>query len=162
MENFIGRLSSQSTHDFRPKRLAGQHIEFPEGPEYTGCMNLSTSTIKPSEPSFLWSSAMSARFLPVAILFYVVALGANLTYVLNDQCIGFAFFPGRTDLFVGIILFLIGFELWVYRRYGSKMTRRTGIGLLITRMVLIEAALSVDCTGFTTFLYLLLPFLVWE
>lgn len=103
---------------------------------------------------------MSARFWPVAILFYLCALAAGLTYVVNDQC-GFAFFPGRADVFVGVILFLIGFEIWAYRRYGAVMTRRVGIGLLLARMVLIEAAMSVDCSAFSAFLYMFIPFLAY-
>ena len=123
-------------------------------------MILHTGNVKPSETSLFWSPAMSARFWPVAIMFYLVTLAAGLTYVINDEC-GYALIPGRADLFVGLILFLIGFEIWVYRRFGATMTRRVGIGLLIARMVLFEATMRVDCSGFTAFLYLLIPFLAY-
>ncbi len=101
---------------------------------------------------------MSARFCSVAILFYLCALVADLTYVVNGRC-GFAFIPGRVEFFVAIILLLIGFELWAYRRFGTTMTRRTGVGLLVTRMVFVEMAVSLDCSAFSLFLYMLIIFL---
>lgn len=107
-----------------------------------------------------WSRAMSRRFWLIASLFYVGVLLTNRTFVLGDEC-GFAFIPDAQPLFWGMILVLLAFEWWVYRRYGANMTRRTGIGLLLAHMVLFEVTSAVDCTATTTFLYQLIPFMAY-
>lgn len=107
-----------------------------------------------------WSKTMSRRFWLVASLFYIGALLTNLAFVLGNEC-GFAFTPGAQPLFVGMILVLLAFEWWAYRRYGANMTRRTGVGLLIAHMVLFEMTSAVDCSATITFLYLLIPFMAY-
>ena len=107
-----------------------------------------------------WSATMSRRFWLTASLFYAGALLTNLAFVLGDNC-GFAFISGAQPLFVGMILVLLVFEWWAYRRYGATMTRRTGVGLLVAHMVLFEVTLAVDCAATTTFLYLLIPFMAY-
>jgi len=110
--------------------------------------------------NFVWSKELGGRFLLIASLLYLAALGANSIYVLNNQC-GFAFIPGRPEMFAGVILVLLVFEWFAHKLYGSKMTRQTGLWLLGTRLVLIEIAATLDCSFFASILYLLLPFLAY-
>ena len=113
-----------------------------------------------NQRTFFWSRELSGRFLLIASFLYLAALGANLTYVLNNQC-GFAFLPGRPEMFVGVILILIVFEWLVHRHYGGNMPRQTGLWLLAARLVLIEVAATLDCSFFAAILYLLIPFLAY-
>jgi len=107
-----------------------------------------------------WSKELSGRFLLIASLLYLAALGTNLTYVLRNQC-GFAFLPGRPGIFVGVILGLLLLEWWAHRRYGGNLTRQTGIWLIGGRILLYEAAAALDCSNFAIILYMLLPFLAY-
>ncbi|MDX1378328.1 MAG: sensor histidine kinase [Anaerolineales bacterium] len=113
-----------------------------------------------AQNNFVWSTELGRRFLVIAGLLYLAALGANLIYVLNNQC-GFAFVPGRPLMFTGTILLLLVFEWSAHKLYGSNMTRQTGLWLLGMRLVLIEIAATLDCSFFANILYLLLPFLVY-
>ena len=119
------------------------------------------AAVSPTDQDFMfWSKELSGRFLLIAAFLYLAALGANLTYVLNNQC-GFAFLPGRPEMFVGVILVLLVFEWLVHWRYGGNMTRHTGLWLLAARLVLIEVAATLDCSFFAAILYLLIPFLAY-
>ncbi|HKI52963.1 MAG TPA: sensor histidine kinase, partial [Anaerolineales bacterium] len=109
---------------------------------------------------FIWSKELGGRFLLIASLLYLAALGANSIYVLNNQC-GFAFLPGRPEMFAGVILALLIFEWFAHRAYGGNMTRQTGLWLLGGRLVLIEIATMLDCSFFASILYLLIPFLAY-
>jgi len=123
-------------------------------------MTVQASHTQNGQNSFVWSKELGGRFLLIASLLYLAALGANSIYVLNNQC-GFAFIPGRPEMFAGVILVLLVFEWFAHKLYGSKMTRQTGLWLLGTRLVLIEIAATLDCSFFASILYLLLPFLVY-
>jgi signal transduction histidine kinase len=105
-----------------------------------------------------WSKELGGRFLWIASFLYLAALGTNLVYVLSNEC-GFAFMPGRPEMFIGIILGLLILEWWSYQHYGPNMTRQAGIWLLVVRIILFEIAASLDCSSFAIFLYILLPFL---
>jgi len=110
--------------------------------------------------SFIWSRELGGRFLLIASLLYLAALGANSIYVLNNQC-GFAFLPGRPEMFAGVIFTLLIFEWFTHRAYGGNMTRQRGLWLLGGRLVLIEIATMLDCSFFASILYLLIPFLAY-
>jgi len=107
-----------------------------------------------------WSRELSGRFLLIAFLLYLAALGTNLTYVLRNQC-GFAFLPGRPEMFVSTIMALLLLEWWAHRRYSRSMTRQVGIWLIGARILLYEAAAALDCSNFAIILYMLLPFLAY-
>jgi len=107
-----------------------------------------------------WSRELSGRFVLIASFLYLSALGTNLTYVLRNQC-GFAFLPGKPEMFVGVILILLGLEWWAHWRYGDTITRQTGIWLIGARILLYEAAAALDCSNFAIILYMLLPFLAY-
>jgi len=113
-----------------------------------------------TQNNFVWSTELGKRFLVIAGLLYLAALGANSIYVLNNQC-GFAFVPGRPLMFACTILLLLLFEWSTHKLYGNKMTHQTGLWLLGARLVLIEIAATLDCSFFASILYLLLPFLVY-
>jgi len=113
-----------------------------------------------NQVTFFWSKELGLRFAWVASALYIAALGANLVYVLNNQC-GFALLPGRPEMFAVSILTLLIFEWGAHKLYGERMTRQTGLWLLGARLVLIELAASLDCSFFASILYLLLPFLAY-
>jgi len=115
--------------------------------------------LKDQRPLY-WSRELSRRFLLIASLLYLAALGANLTYVLRNQC-GFAYLPGRPEMFVGTILVLLLLEWWVHWRFSATMTHRTGIWLIGARILLYETAAALDCSNFSIILYMLLPFLAY-
>lgn len=123
-------------------------------------MTIQASHAQNGQYPFVWSKELGGRFLLIASLLYLAALGANSVYVLNNQC-GFAFVSGRPGMFAGVILLLIAFEWSANKLYGSNMTRQTGLWLLGIRLVLIEVAATLDCSFFAAILYLLLPFLVY-
>jgi len=123
-------------------------------------MTIQASHSQDGQNSFVWSKELGGRFLLIASLLYLAAFGANSVYVLNNQC-GFAFLPGRPEMFAGVILALLIFEWSAHKLYGGSMTRQKGLWLLGTRMVLIEIATTLDCSFFAAILYLLLPFLVY-
>ncbi len=134
--------------------LVARHIQYVRGTCYFCGMT------HREQLSDYWSTAMSRRFWIIASLFYAGALLTNLAFVLGDNC-GFAFIRGAQPLFMGMILVLVVFEWWAYRRYRANMTSRTGIGLLIAHMVLFEVTSAFDCAATTTFLYLLIPFMAY-
>jgi signal transduction histidine kinase len=107
-----------------------------------------------------WSRELGGRFLMIASFLYLAALGANLTYVLRNQC-GFAFLPGRPALFVGTILTLLLLEWWAHRHFGANMTRQAGLWLIGVRILLYEVAAALDCSNFAIILYMLIPFLAY-
>lgn len=107
-----------------------------------------------------WSRELSGRFLLIASFLYLAALGTNLTYVMRNQC-GFAFLPGRPEMFVGVILILLLLEWWAHRRFGVNMSRRAGIWLIGARILFYEVAAILDCSNFAIILYMLIPFLAY-
>jgi len=127
---------------------------------YDISMSIQASRIQEEKNTFIWSKELGGRFLLIASLLYLAALGANSIYVLNNQC-GFAFLPGRPEMFAGVILSLLVFEWVAHRAYGGNMTRQTGLWLLGGRVVLIEIATMLDCSFFASILYLLIPFLAY-
>jgi signal transduction histidine kinase len=50
------------------------------------------------------------------------------------------------------------FERW---RYGPRTPRLAAIVLLVARMLLFEVVVAFDCSGFSKFLYLIVPFLAY-
>ena len=103
-----------------------------------------------------WSAAMSRRYWVVSSLFYVGALLSHLAFVGGDGC-GFAFISGAQPVFIGMIVVLLAFELWAYRRYGANMTQRAAVGLIVAHMALFELTAAVDCVATATFLYVPAP-----
>jgi len=123
-------------------------------------MTIQASRNQDIKNASIWSRELGGRFLLIASLLYLAALGANSIYVLNNQC-GFAFLPGRPEMFAGVIIALLIFEWSMHRIYGGNMTRQTGLWLLGGRLVLIEIATMLDCSFFASILYLLIPFLTY-
>ena len=113
-----------------------------------------------NERSLYWSRELGGRFLWIAAFLYLAALATNLTYVLQNEC-GFAFLPGRPEMFVGVIFGLLVLEWWAYKQYSSQMTRQVGIGFITARVLIYEVAAALDCSNFAIILYMLLPFLAY-
>jgi len=144
----------------RLKKLASRHIESPWYACYDIEMTEYVSESLTDQHPLYWSKELSGRFLLIASFLYIAALGTNLTYVLRNQC-GFAFLPGRPEMFIGVILVLLLLEWGVHWRFGDNMTRRAGIWLIVARILLYEAAAVLDCSNFAIILYMLLPFLAY-
>lgn len=101
-------------------------------------------------------SAMPRPFPWMASLLYGGVLLAGIYYPLIGLC-GGGWQPGRNGLFIGILLFLLALEQ-VARRQQAPTSRRLALGLLLGRIVLFEAVVILDCSGFSKFLYLIVPF----
>jgi len=147
------------TYVLRLKTIASRHIE----PSMQACYDteMERSIVSSnSQVTSLWSKELGVRFAWIASCLYLAALGANSIYVVNNQC-GFAFLPGRPEMFAGTILILLVFEWSAYKLFSGNMTRQTGLWLLGIRLVLIEIAGTLDCSFFAIILYLLIPFLAY-
>ena len=153
-------LAGWLAYVMQPIKLADRHIEILQQACYDVSMTIQASHTQNGQNTFIWSKELGTRFLLIASLLYLAALGANSVYVLNNQC-GFAFLPGRPGMFAGVIVVLLVFEWSAHRLYGGRMTRQVGLWLLAVRLVLIEIASTLDCSFFAAILYLLLPFLVY-
>ena len=99
----------------------------------------------------------SARFLRVSILLYIGVLISSLYFTTVDYCV-FPLLSLETGVLVGTIGLLIGIEYWSISRFGYTMTRKTAVTLLIVRMVLFEVVSIFDCSDFSFFVYLIIPF----
>lgn len=108
------------------------------------------------KPGPQMSISMPKPFPWLASLLYGGVLLAGLYYPAVGLC-GSLAQVGRIGLFVGALLFLLGLEQ-VARRQRTPTSRRRAIGLLFGRVVLFEAVVMLDCSGFSKFLYLIVPF----
>ena len=118
------------------------------------------SVISEGNRSIYWSNNLSRQFLYISSFIYLAAIGTNFIYVSQNDC-GFSLLPNRPDLYAILLLGLIGFEIWVHRRFGGVLSRQAGIWLLGLRIVFYEIAASLDCSNFAVILYILLPFLAY-
>src|ERR1051326_2865409 len=64
----------------------------------------------------------------------------------------------RTIAFIGLMLILLAMEHWAQRSPAAQATSYAAIGLLVARIVLIEAVAAVDASGLSRALYPLVPF----
>lgn len=145
---------------WRPKIFAARHIESPSQACYDTRMTDREGGFPANQPPLYWSRELGERFLLIASFLYLAALGTNLTYVMRNQC-GFAFLPGRPEMFVSTIVVLLLLEWWAHRRYGANMTRQTGVWLIGARIFFYEVSAALDCSNFAIILYMLLPFLAY-
>lgn len=92
-------------------------------------------------------------------LLYGGVLLAGIYYQLIGIC-GGLFLSWRVAAFVGILLFLVAMEQ--FERYATSPTsRRLAILQLLGRMALFEIVVMLDCSGFSKFLYLIVPFVAY-
>jgi signal transduction histidine kinase len=98
----------------------------------------------------------SPRLLPwVASILYAAVLAAGLTFAIAGLCDE----PAASTIgFVAVLGFLIGLEVVERRLPGS---RRLAIGLLAVRLVAFWGVGTLECSGFSRILYVLIPFLAY-
>ena len=93
-------------------------------------------------------------------VFFLVYLGVMLSgayYELLGLC-GGGFSARRLGLLAGALLLPLLLGFFEHRQYKSSIPRPAAILLLIARMALYEVVVMVDCSGFSKFLYLIVPF----
>ncbi len=88
------------------------------------------------------------------------AIGA-ITYISGLVECGNYFFVGGSTAYALILGAMLGLELLEARRYHYAASRRTAVLLLLARIVLIEAAVTVDCGQNSTMLYPIIPFIAY-
>jgi len=93
-------------------------------------------------------------------LLYLGVLFAGAYYEVAGLC-GSVFLAGRLGSLAGVILFPLVLEQFERWRYRMRTPRRVAVVLLIARMILFEAVVAFDCSGFSKFLYLIVPFLAY-
>lgn len=89
-------------------------------------------------------------------LMYLGIITAVIYFNLVNQC-GNKFLLGDTTALIAILIFLLGVERFE-GRYGLHPPRNVALALILSRMVLIEVVAILDCSGFSTFLYPIVPF----
>lgn len=107
-----------------------------------------------------WSSPpeTSPRYFRLAFtLMYIGIITAVIYFNLISQCRNRFLFSNTTTL-IAILLFLLGIERFEHSHYESRPPRSAGLVLLVTRMVLLESVALLDCSGFSGFLYPVIPF----
>jgi signal transduction histidine kinase len=97
---------------------------------------------------------------PFPAVFSFVYLGVILSgayYDLIGLC-GGGFSARRLGLLAGALLLPLLLEFYEQRQYKTYIPRPAAIILLIVRIALYEVVVTFDCSGFSKFLYLLVPF----
>jgi len=97
----------------------------------------------------------SFRF--VFSLMYLGVISSIVYFSLVGQC-QTQFMAMETGLLLIILACLVGLEQWERSRYGDAVPLRSAVILLVVRMVLVQTVVMMDCSGFATFLYPLIPF----
>ena len=112
---------------------------------------------KPDIPAKAPASIVPRPVARVSSLSYLSVLLAGAYYQLVS--LGWArVAPHQLGVFTGGLAALLALEWFGQRGIGAGSTRRQAVGLLIVRMLLIEAVAAVDPSGFARVLYLLVPF----
>ncbi len=89
-------------------------------------------------------------------LMYMGIITAVIYFNLISQCSN-RFLFSNTTVLIAILLFLLGIERFEHN-FESRPSRRMALTLLFTRMALLEAVALLDCSGFSGFLYPVIPF----
>ena len=101
---------------------------------------------------------VTPRPFPAAFsLVYLGVLSSGAYYDLIGLC-GGGFSARRLGVLAGVLLVPLALEFLEHRQYKSHIPRPAAMILLITRMALYEVVVAFDCSGFSKFLYLLVPF----
>lgn len=90
-------------------------------------------------------------------LMYIGIITAVIYFNLVNQCSN-RFLLGNTTALIGILIFLLGVERFEHGRYGLHPPHNVALTLTLGRMALIEAVALLDCSGFSAFLYPIVPF----
>ena len=107
------------------------------------------------------ASRATARPFPwVFSLVYLGVLFAGAYYDVTGLC-GQVFVPARLASLAAVLLLPLTLEQFERWRYGLRTPQRVAVFLLIVRMVLFEIVVAFDCSGFSKFLYLIVPFIAY-
>jgi signal transduction histidine kinase len=90
-------------------------------------------------------------------LMYLGFITAVIYFNLVNQCSS-RFLLGNTTALIGILVFLLGIERFEHGRYGLHPPRNVAMAFILGRMALIETVALLDCSGFSAFLYPIVPF----
>ncbi len=93
-------------------------------------------------------------------LVYLGVMFAGAYYDVTGLC-GQVFTPTRLGLLAGILLLPLALEQFERWRYQLQTPRRAAVFLLIARMAMFEVVVAFDCSGFSKFLYLIVPFIAY-
>lgn len=88
---------------------------------------------------------------------YIGIITAVIYFNLISKCSNRFLFSNTTAL-VTILLFLLGIERFEHGQFDERPSRRAALTLLFARMALIETVALLDCSGFSIFLYPIVPF----
>lgn len=105
-------------------------------------------------PDTLSSRATPLLFRRVSSLLYVGVIVAHLYYNWAGLC-GSTLFVRQTGALIGFVLLLLTLDHYERAQHLSK---RMGLMLLATQIILFEMTTTFDCAGFSKFLYLIVPF----
>lgn len=107
------------------------------------------------------ASRATARPFPwVFSLVYLGVLFAGAYYDVTGLC-GRVFAPTRLASLASVLLLPLTLEQLERWRYGLRTPQRVAVFLLIVRMVSFEVVVAFDCSGFSKFLYLIVPFIAY-
>ena len=90
-------------------------------------------------------------------LMYIGIITAVIYFNLVNECRN-RFLLGNTTALIGILILLLAVERFEHGRYGLHPPRNVALALTLGRMALIEAVAILDCSGFSVFLYPIVPF----
>ncbi len=96
-------------------------------------------------------------FRLVFTVMYVGIISAVIYFNLVSQC-GDRFLLGNTWTLIIALLLLLGIERYEHRQLEPHVPKQTAVVLLLARILLIEAVVTVDCSFFAPLLYPIVPF----
>ena len=90
-------------------------------------------------------------------LMYLGIITAVIYFNLISQCSN-RFLFSNTTMLIAILLFLLGIERFEHSHYESRPPLKAALFLMAVRMTLLESVALLDCSGFSGFLYPVIPF----
>ena len=90
-------------------------------------------------------------------LMYLGIITAVIYFNLISQCSN-RFLFSNTTMLIAILLFLLGIERFEHSHYESRPPLKAALFLMAVRMILLESVALLDCSGFSGFLYPVIPF----
>lgn len=107
-----------------------------------------------------WLPPSQETFGPFRMVFTVMYIGiiSSIIYFNVVSLCGNRFLFGDTTLLLAILLLLLALERFEQGRYEAGVPVRLAVGLLVARMALFEGVAALDCSGFSRFLYPVIPF----
>ncbi len=103
-------------------------------------------------------SETAPRYFRLAFtLMYLGIITAVIYFNLISQCRN-RFLFSNTTVLIAILLILLAIERFEHSHFETRPSRKIALVLLLARMVLLEIVALLDCSGFSGFLYPVIPF----